>query len=72
MNPFYILLIIFSSALVPYLLGSIDFAIIVCKIVAGKDIRDYGSGNAGLTNVLRVFGKDMPWQLWREIFPRRC
>ena len=42
MNPFYILLIIFSSALVPYLLGSIDFAIIVCKIVAGKDIRDYG------------------------------
>lgn len=57
MNPFYILLIIFSSALVPYLLGSIDFAIIVCKIVAGKDIRDYGSGNAGLTNVLRVFGK---------------
>lgn len=72
MNPFYILLIIFSSALVPYLLGSIDFAIIVCKIVAGKDIRDYGSGNAGLTNVLRVFGKGPALATLAGDFPRRC
>ena len=40
-----------------YLIGSINFAIIVSKIFAKKDIRDYGSGNAGMTNVLRTFGK---------------
>lgn len=40
-----------------YLLGSLNSAIIVCKVMKKKDIRDYGSGNAGLTNVLRVFGK---------------
>ena len=40
-----------------YLLGSLNSAIIVCKIWKKKDIRDFGSNNAGLTNVLRVFGK---------------
>lgn len=40
-----------------YLLGSINSAITVCKIAKKADIRDYGSNNAGLTNVLRVFGK---------------
>lgn len=40
-----------------YLFGSLNSPIIVCKLLKGKDIRDYGSNNAGLTNVLRVFGK---------------
>ncbi|MBQ9375877.1 MAG: glycerol-3-phosphate 1-O-acyltransferase PlsY [Ruminococcus sp.] len=40
-----------------YLLGSLNSAIIVCRILKKADIRDYGSKNAGLTNVLRVFGK---------------
>lgn len=40
-----------------YLLGSMNSAIVVCRIMQGKDIREYGSGNAGLTNVLRTFGK---------------
>ncbi len=46
-----ILLIIFS-----YFLGNISPAIIITKLVAKKDIRDVGSGNAGTTNVLRTLG----------------
>lgn len=45
------------TILFPYLLGSMNSAIVVCKTLQGKDIREYGSNNAGLTNVLRVFGK---------------
>lgn len=43
-------------AAVSYLLGSINFAIIVTRLFTGKDIRDYGSKNAGMTNVLRTVG----------------
>jgi acyl phosphate:glycerol-3-phosphate acyltransferase len=39
-----------------YLVGSIPTGIIVTKLVKGTDIRDYGSGNAGGTNVMRVLG----------------
>ncbi len=42
---------------VPYLLAGINTSIIVAKIKTGKDIRTMGSGNAGLTNTLRVLGK---------------
>ncbi len=45
------------SSAVAYLLGSINFAIIITKAVLHKDIRDFGSGNAGMTNVLRTVGK---------------
>lgn len=40
-----------------YLLGGINGAIITSKYFYKKDVRDYGSGNAGLTNFYRVFGK---------------
>ena len=40
-----------------YLIGSVNSAITVCKIAKKDDIRNYGSKNAGLTNVLRVYGK---------------
>ena len=40
-----------------YLLGSLSFSIIVSKGIYKKDIRSFGSGNAGMTNVLRTFGK---------------
>lgn len=40
-----------------YFLGSINTAIIVSKLFYGDDIRKYGSGNAGMTNVLRTYGK---------------
>ncbi len=43
-------------AVCAYLLGSLSFAIIVSKVTMGKDIREFGSGNAGLTNSLRVMG----------------
>ena len=43
-------------AVCAYLLGSLSFAIIVCKLTLGKDIRNYGSGNAGLTNAYRTMG----------------
>ena len=39
-----------------YILGSIPTSIIVGKLKRGIDIRDFGSGNAGGTNVLRVLG----------------
>lgn len=42
--------------LLSYLIGSIPTAIIVSRLVAGIDIRNYGSGNAGGTNVFRVLG----------------
>lgn len=40
-----------------YLIGSCNSAIIVIKLLKKEDIRDFGSKNAGLTNVLRCFGK---------------
>lgn len=42
---------------VSYLLGSINSAIIVSRAVFGEDVRSKGSGNAGLTNMLRNYGK---------------
>ncbi len=50
-------LYVILTALISYLLGSISFAVIVSRALAHKDVRDYGSGNAGLTNVVRNFGK---------------
>ena len=44
-------------ALVAYLIGSINFAIIFSKKFAGFDVREKGSKNAGTTNVLRTVGK---------------
>lgn len=40
-----------------YLIGSINFAVIFTKKYNNVDVRDFGSGNAGTTNVLRVAGK---------------
>ncbi|MBK7980196.1 MAG: glycerol-3-phosphate 1-O-acyltransferase PlsY [Ignavibacteriae bacterium] len=40
-----------------YLVGSIPTSIILSKLIKGVDIRNFGSGNAGGTNVSRVLGK---------------
>ena len=54
-------LCLFSAvvALVSYLLGSVSFAVIVSRIGAKDDVRNHGSGNAGMTNILRSYGKKM-------------
>lgn len=45
------------TALEAYLIGSINTAILVTRACGKGDIRQYGSGNAGMTNVLRTLGK---------------
>ena len=52
-----IILALVISAVIGYLLGGVNWAIILTRIVQRKDIRDQGSGNAGMTNVLRSVGK---------------
>ncbi len=44
-------------AVIAYLLGSINFAIIISEKNYGQDIRSYGSKNAGMTNMMRTYGK---------------
>ena len=51
------ILALIISAVIGYLLGGVSWAIILTRIVQRKDIREQGSGNAGMTNVLRSVGK---------------
>lgn len=44
-------------AIIAYLIGSVNFSVILSKKMAGFDVRDKGSGNAGTTNMLRSVGK---------------
>jgi len=44
------------SIIVPYLIGSINPAILISTLIYRDDIRTHGSGNAGSTNMLRTFG----------------
>lgn len=48
--------ILLCCVVIPYLLGSVSSAIIVSKVLFRDDIRRYGSGNAGATNMYRTFG----------------
>ena len=50
-----IILVLFYS----YLLGSIPFGLIITKVFLRKDIRKFGSGNIGTTNVLRTGKKSL-------------
>lgn len=52
MIPYYIIM-----AMIAYLIGSVNFSILISKKTAGFDIRQKGSGNAGTTNMLRSVGK---------------
>lgn len=44
-------------AILSYLVGSIPFSFLTAKYFGGIDIRNYGSGNTGATNVFRTLGK---------------
>ncbi len=53
-----------------YLLGSILFGVLISKVMYNDDVRDHGSGNAGMTNVLRTYGNcplfSPPLATWAE------
>jgi len=44
-------------AIIAYCLGSVSFSVLISKKMAGFDVREKGSKNAGSTNVLRTVGK---------------
>ena len=49
-------LMVLITAVISYLLGSLNFGVIVSKLALGMDLREHGSGNAGATNAYRVMG----------------
>ena len=52
----YIVIGIILSAVIGYLLGSLNFALVLSKVLYKDDIRKHGSGGAGLTNMQRTYG----------------
>ena len=44
------------AVIVAYLLGNLNGAVIISRLIGKKDVREQGSGNAGLTNFLRMYG----------------
>ncbi len=46
-----------ACGVVGYLLGSMNFAIIISRLKYRDDVRKYGSGNAGMTNMMRTYGR---------------
>ena len=45
------------ALIIAYAIGSINFSVILSKKMAGFDVREKGSGNAGTTNMLRSVGR---------------
>ena len=45
------------AALTAYLLGNLNGAVCISQLIAKEDIRSHGSGNAGLTNFIRQYGR---------------
>ena len=44
------------AVIIGYLLGNLNGAVCVSRLVAHEDVRAHGSGNAGLTNFIRTYG----------------
>ncbi len=49
-------LLLLAMAVLGYLFGSLNFAVIIGKLFYKTDVRQHGSGNAGATNVQRTLG----------------
>lgn len=49
-------LLLAGIAIISYFLGCFNGAVIVSKYILRDDVRNHGSGNAGLTNFYRTFG----------------
>lgn len=54
-----IIILAVMVGVISYLIGSVNFSIMLSRAIGGKDIRKSGSGNAGATNMLRTYGKKM-------------
>ncbi|MDO5396869.1 MAG: glycerol-3-phosphate 1-O-acyltransferase PlsY [bacterium] len=54
-----IMILAVMAGVISYLIGSVNFSIMLSRAVGGKDIRSSGSGNAGATNMMRTYGKKM-------------
>ena len=52
-----IVLMFIGVIILGYLIGAIPFGVIAGRVTRGIDVRDYGSGSMGMTNVLRTAGK---------------
>ncbi len=52
----WVLLVSLACAAIGYFIGSLNFGVIISRAY-GRDIREVGSGNAGATNMMRVYGK---------------
>ena len=44
------------TIIIGYLLGNLNGAVCISHLVAHEDVRNQGSGNAGLTNFIRIYG----------------
>ena len=66
-TPFYEATLVLCC-LVAYLLGSVNFATIISGRKYKDDVRNHGSGNAGMTNMLRTYGKKAAlWTLLGDV-----
>jgi acyl-phosphate glycerol 3-phosphate acyltransferase len=53
----YVILGFILCACIAYLLGSLNFGVIISRYKFKDDVRDHGSGGSGMTNMMRTYGR---------------